>query len=172
MSKILKQAKSPLKDAAAVNTTRWVLFEKLKALGVPVKTGSGAQTKYNRTQHGIEKTHWQDAACVGEMPYKIDWHTNQPLLIQANGFGGRQRCQTDKYGYPIKHRPLRPISGFCTGDIVRAVAPKGKYQGTFTARVTPMSDGRGEFVIKGKRRSVRLDYCTAVHRKDGYIYSF
>lgn len=170
LAKILKQAKTPLKDAAVVNTTRWVLFERLKTLGLSVSTGSGAQTKFNRIKCGIDKTHWKDAVFVGEVPNTLYWGTQQPLIIQATGFGGRQKCQTNKFGYPIKHRPLRPIFGFSTGDIVRAVVPKGKYQGIFTARVTPMSDGRGEFVIEGKRRSVRLDYCTAVHRRDGYSY--
>jgi hypothetical protein len=33
--RILSQAKAPLKDAAAVNTTRWMLSERLKALGLP-----------------------------------------------------------------------------------------------------------------------------------------
>jgi hypothetical protein len=110
------------------------------------------------------------AACVG-ITETLQVLTKRILTVKATGFGGRQRCQTDKYGYPVKHRPLRPILGFCTGDIVRANIPKGKYQGTFTARVCPMSDGRGEFVINKKRFSVKLDYCKAVHRKDGYSYA-
>jgi hypothetical protein len=44
----LKQAKTPLKDAAAVNSTRWKLFNSLKELGLPVETGSGGLTKFNR----------------------------------------------------------------------------------------------------------------------------
>ena len=35
LKRILAQAKAPLKDAAAVNTTRWALFERLKVLGCP-----------------------------------------------------------------------------------------------------------------------------------------
>lgn len=168
--KILKQAKAPLKDATAVNTTRWKLLETLKGNSLPVLTGSGGLTKFNRTRLGLPKTHWIDAACVG-MVDRLRLVTTKILQVSATGFGGRQRCQTDKFGYPVKHRPLRPIHGFCTGDIVRANVPKGKYQGTFTARVCPMSDGRGEFVIDKKRCAVRLDYCKAVHRKDGYSYA-
>ena len=48
LAKILKQAKASLKDAAAVNSTRWALFEALKATGLPVETGSGGRTKFNR----------------------------------------------------------------------------------------------------------------------------
>jgi 5-methylcytosine-specific restriction endonuclease McrA len=55
-SKILKQAKAPLKDAAAVNTTRWKLFETLKSTGLPVSTGTGGQTKYNRTRLNLPKS--------------------------------------------------------------------------------------------------------------------
>jgi RRXRR protein/HNH endonuclease len=33
LARILTQAKKPLKDAAAVNTTRWALYERLKARG-------------------------------------------------------------------------------------------------------------------------------------------
>ncbi|MEQ9550884.1 MAG: RNA-guided endonuclease IscB [Coleofasciculus sp. G3-WIS-01] len=168
---ILTQSQRPLRDAAAVNSTRWTLFDRLKKMGLPISIGTGGQTKYNRVRLGLPKSHWLDAACVG-ITEALNVLTHQILTVKATGTGGRQRCQTDKFGYPVKHRPLRPIWGFCTGDIVRAVVPKGKYKGTFTARVCPMSDGRGEFVIDNKRRSVRLDYCTPIHRKDGYSYAF
>ncbi|HEX3643268.1 MAG TPA: RNA-guided endonuclease IscB, partial [Ktedonobacteraceae bacterium] len=63
---ILAQAKAPLKDAAAVNTTRWELFRRLEALGLPIECGSGGLTKYNRTTRELPKTHWLDAVCVGK----------------------------------------------------------------------------------------------------------
>jgi 5-methylcytosine-specific restriction endonuclease McrA len=62
LSRILKQAKQPLKDAAAVNSTRWALFNKLKATGLPVETGTGGRTKYNRVRFNLPKEHWLDAA--------------------------------------------------------------------------------------------------------------
>ena len=43
---ILAQVKAPLKEAAAVNSTRWKLFNSLKEIGLPVTTGTGAQTKF------------------------------------------------------------------------------------------------------------------------------
>jgi 5-methylcytosine-specific restriction endonuclease McrA len=169
-NRVLKQAKAPLKDAAIVNSTRWSLLNTLKLTGLPVSTGTGGQTKFNRIRFELPKAHWIDAACVGVIE-DIKLVTTKILKVKAKGFGGRQRCQTDKFGYPQKHRPLRPILGFCTGDIVRADVPKGKYKGTFTARVCPMSHGYGEFVIEKKRRSIKLDYLTPVHRKDGYDYA-
>ena len=59
------QAKVPLKDAAAVNSTRWTLYERLKATGLPVETGTGGGTKWNRTERHLPNAHWLDAACVG-----------------------------------------------------------------------------------------------------------
>jgi hypothetical protein len=61
LARILAQAKTPLKDAAAVNSTRWVLFNTLKETGLPVATGTGGQTKFNRTRLGIAKGHALDA---------------------------------------------------------------------------------------------------------------
>ncbi len=59
------QVGNPLKDAAAVNSIRWALYERLKQTGVPIETGTGGRTKWNRAQRGLPKTHWLDAACVG-----------------------------------------------------------------------------------------------------------
>ncbi|MEQ9494347.1 MAG: hypothetical protein RJP96_12095, partial [Algiphilus sp.] len=64
LKRILAQAKRPYLDAAAVNSTRWALFESLKKTGLSVTTGTGGQTKYNRIRLGLPKTHWLDAACV------------------------------------------------------------------------------------------------------------
>src|SRR5713101_6098132 len=47
------RARQPLKDAAAVNSTRWLLYERLKATGLPIETGTGGRTKWNRKQRGI-----------------------------------------------------------------------------------------------------------------------
>jgi len=53
---ILAQAKRPLADTAAVNATRWKLFNSLKELGLPVETGTGGRTKYNRCRQNLPKT--------------------------------------------------------------------------------------------------------------------
>jgi len=64
---VLAQAKAPLKDAAAVNSTRWALFESLKATKLVVSVASGGRTKFNRTTQGLPNTHALDAACVGDV---------------------------------------------------------------------------------------------------------
>ena len=54
---IQKLAKVPLKDAAAVNATRWALYARLQLSGLPVEVGTGGRTKFNRTTQGYAKTH-------------------------------------------------------------------------------------------------------------------
>jgi 5-methylcytosine-specific restriction endonuclease McrA len=76
-------AKRPLKDAAAVNSTRWAIYQRLVAAGLPVEVGTGGRTKFNRTRHGLPKTHWLDAACVGAStpePRVLAWSTTAPDL--------------------------------------------------------------------------------------------
>ena len=63
---IQAQARRPMKDAAAVNTTRWAMYQRLVATGLPVEVGTGGRTKFNRTRLGLEKAHWHDTACVGD----------------------------------------------------------------------------------------------------------
>lgn len=90
------------------------------------------------------------------------------------GMGGRQKCQTDKYGYPQKHRPLKPIHGFQTGDIVQVDIEKGVNQGRYIARLCPYTNGSGEiYPATGKKRiGIKLSYVSkTIHRKDGYSYS-
>ncbi len=97
---ILAQAKAPLKDAAAVNATRWKLFNFLKETGLVVTTGTGGQTKFNRQRFKLEKTHFYDAACVGQVD-SLEVLSNQSLIITCKGHGGRQKAALNKYGYPV-----------------------------------------------------------------------
>src|SRR5437588_833403 len=95
------QARAPLKDAAAVNTTRWALYERLKQEGLPIECGSGGLTKFNRTQRGLPKAHWIDAACVGRStPHSLKIARINPLLISASGHGSRQKCNVNEIGFP------------------------------------------------------------------------
>ena len=45
VKKIQEQCKTPLKDAACVNATRWSLYNQRKKFGLPVETGTGGQTR-------------------------------------------------------------------------------------------------------------------------------
>lgn len=167
------QSKQPLKDAAAVNATRWALYRTLQATGVPVEMGTGGRTKWNRTRLGIPKSHWGDAACVGaSTPEWLQVIGIQPLQIKAMGHGTRQMCRTDAYGFPKSHRARQKrYFGMQTGDIVRAVIPKGKYLGTWISRVVVKASGWFDVVIHGKKASVHQQYCTRLWSTDGYQYT-
>ncbi len=173
LSRILRQAKLPLKDAAAVNSTRSCLFDKLKATGLPVETFTGSRTKYNRVRLSIPKTHWLDAACVGIVE-NLQILTSQPLLITARGWGNRQMCTPNKYGFPARHRTrCKTFFGFQTGDMVRAILPKGKFAGVHVGRLTVRESGVFEMrTAIGKVSPVRHKYCKSIHRNDGYMYAF
>jgi 5-methylcytosine-specific restriction endonuclease McrA len=169
LAKILRQAKAPLKDAAAVNATRWALWRRLTATGLPVECGSGGLTKFNRTTRGLPKAHWIDAACVGaSTPETLNVDGVRPLFIKAMGHGKRQRCGTDKHGFPIRHAPrAKSFMGFRTGDIVRANVLVGKYRGQHTGRIAI----RFEPWFRLLRFGVHPNYLTKIHRVDGYDYS-
>lgn len=173
LEKILKQAKKPLADAAAVNITRFGLLEVLKATGLPVETGSGGLTKFNRSQQKLEKTHWIDAACVGDSTPIINIKGVKPLLITANGHGSRQSCRTDKYGFPSRYVPrFKFVKGFQTGDIVKAIVTSGKKVGIHVGRVAVRSTGSFNIsTATGLIQGISHKYCTHIHKKDGYSYA-
>ncbi len=167
------EAGKPLKDAAAVNSTRWALYERLKQMGVPIETGTGGRTKCNRTTRGIPKTHWLDAACAGaSTPARLRWQEVVPLLITAQGWQRRQMCLVDSYGFPrTKAKGASRVFGFKTGDIVKAIVPSGKPQGTHTGKVAIKASGN--FTITTRQRAVPdvpYRYCRRLHRADGYAY--
>jgi len=173
LNRILKQAKAPLKDAAAVNSTRWALFNALKETGLPVTTGTGGQTKYNRTQFRLPKAHWLDAVCVGQVDV-LEVLTSKPLLITAKGHGTRQMCGTDKFGFPTRHKSRVQIhKGFQTGDIVQAVVTTGKKVASYLGRVLCRASGSFDIVAKaGRVAGISHKYCKPIHQKDGYSYAF
>jgi 5-methylcytosine-specific restriction endonuclease McrA len=170
---VLAQAKSPLKDTAAVNATRWTLFDRLKETGLPVECGSGGLTKYNRNMRELPKTHWLDAACVGKStPFVLVADSVRPLLIKACGHGSRQMCRVNKYGF-VRTGPkeARFVKGFQTGDIVKAIVTKGSKVGTYVGRVAVRATGSLNLTTaKETVQGISFKYCQAIQRLDGYSY--
>ena len=139
---------------------------------LPVITGSGGRTKYNRCRFQFPKHHWTDAACTGRVDTLV-LRTDQPLLIRCKGQGRRQKASLNKYGYPIRYNPLKPILGWSTGDIALATITSGKYQGEYMGRIAPKSNGCCTFTPFGSKAfSSSLKYMTRIHCKDGYEYGF
>jgi hypothetical protein len=166
-----QQARRPLKDAAAVNTTRYALVERLKLLGLPIGTWSGGRTRWNRARFGIQKDHALDALCVGELagvrvtPMRI-------LSISALGRGRYARTLVDGSGFPRGYlMRQKRVQGFQTGDLVRAEVPeivRGKH-------LTTHGIHRGRVAVRasGSFRVASVDginarYCRVVQRADGY----
>lgn len=172
LARIRAQAKRPLKDAAAVNATRWKLLEALKAIGLPVSTGSGGRTKFNRSRLGIPKTHALDAACVGTVDAVVDW-CRPTLAIKATGCGSYQRTRLDRYGFPRGYLTRQKrIHGFQTGDMVTANVTKGKKAGQYKGRLAVRTSGSFNIqTSQGVVEGISHRCCKVVQRADGYGYT-
>ena len=173
LQKIEAQVKRPLKDAAAVNATRWALVNQLKEKGLPVELSNGAKTKFNRTQHAIPKTHALDAVCVGDFSEIENW--NIPTLeIKCNGRGQYQRTLLTKYGFQRAYlMRQKSVKGFQTGDIVKAVVTKGKKIGEYTGRVAVRASGSFNIsTCTGIVQGVSHKNCNLISRNDGYEYIY
>ncbi len=163
------KAQRPLKDAAAMNTTRWALYRRLAATGLSLEVGTGGHTKYNRGRLGLPKAHWIDAACVGQTGESVRVNLAlRPLLIKAMGRGNRQMCLTDRYGFPKAHRTgIKRFLGWQTGDLAQAVIPTGKYRGRYVGRVTIRNQPK--FMLN--RMNVHPKHLMRLQRADGYGYA-
>ncbi len=173
LARILAQARASLVDAAAINTTRWEVYCRLRAVGVPVECGSGGLTRFNRTVRGLPKEHWLDAACVGKStPREVKITGVVPLLITATGHGSRQKCNVNEIGFPCsKPKGAKKINGFQTGDMVRAVVTTGTKQGVYMGRVLVRASGSFDIrTNQGRVQGISHRFCTPVHRCDGYSY--
>ncbi len=171
LARIQAQAKRPLKDAAAVNSTRWALFHALQSTGLPVTTGSGGLTKFNRMRLGIPKTHALDAACVGSVDALHDWK-RPTLAIKATGRGRYQRTRLNAYGFPRGYLTRQKrIKGFQTGDLIKADVTKGKKIGVYLGRVAVRASGSFNIqTAQGVVQGISYRYCQVIQRADGYGY--
>lgn len=172
LTKIQDQAKRPLRDAAAVNATRWKLLNALKGLGLPVRTGSGGLTKFNRSRLVIPKTHALDAVCVGEVDFVEQWQ-KPTLVIKATGRGSYQRTRLNRFGFPRGYLTRQKnIHGFQTGDMVKAIVTQGKKVGAYIGRVAVRASGSFNIqTAEGLVQGISHRYCTLIQRSDGYGYS-
>jgi hypothetical protein len=170
---IQARAKRPLKDAAAVNATRWALYQRLAQIGLPIEVGNGGRTKWNRTQRDLPKTHWLDAACVGaSTPATLHVEGIVPLAIQAMGRESRQMCRMDRHGFPrASAKAARSMQGYQTGDIVRAVVKAGSKAGVYTGRVAVRATGSFNITTRqGTMQGIAARACHLIQRVDGYAY--
>ena len=172
LKRILAHVRAPLKDAAAVNSTRLALVAALQMTGLPVATWSGGRTKWNRTRLDIPKSHALDAACVGNVEILNNWRI-PTLEIKCTGRGAYQRTRPDKFGFPRGYLMReKSVFGFSTGDHVIATVASGKGKGRHVGRVAVRK--RGWFVVQtttGKSPDVIYKNCKIVQRGDGYGFA-
>ena len=172
LTHIQSQAKKPLKDAAAVNSTKWALFETLKATGLPVEVASSGKTKFNRIRLELPKAHWIDAACVGVVN-TLKLLITQVLRVKSTGHGCRRYCRINKFGFPCTS-PKQEFHHISTGDYVKVNLTsdrKNLKSGIYSGRVkTPTSKGC-EVVINGFRIGFsNMKNIIKLHQNDGYTY--
>jgi hypothetical protein len=176
---ILAQTKKSLAGAAAVNATRHALLSTLTRSGLPVETGTGGRTKWNRFRFNLPKTHALDAACVGSVT-TLKGTAISPLAIRSTGRGARKRTRLTPHGFhqlsPTRKilgvlSPKKAHFGFRTGDIVIANVPSGKFKGCHRGRVAVRASG--SFNIQspnGTVQGIAHRFCRAIQRADGYAY--
>ena len=173
LKKIQQQQKTPLKDAACMNATRWKLFNELRQFTLPVETGSGGRTRWNRRQLKIPKEHWLDALCVGVVSNVTG--INKPVLkIQCFGRGSHQRTKVDTNGFPRGYcLRAKRVKGFASGDIVVAHVTKGKNQGEHVGRVVVRKNGFFDIKTADKKiEGISYKYCRLISKNDGYGYQY
>ena len=171
LDRILKQCKKPLRDASAVNSTRWALYQTLKQTGLSVEVGTGGRTKFNRCRLRMPKTHALDAACVGEVEIVEGWDV-PTLAVKATGRGSYKRTRLTKHGFPRGYlMRQKQVKGFQTGDMVRAVVPTGTKAGTWLGRVAVRKTGSFNIQTPGGAiQGISYRHCTLIQRTDGYGY--
>ncbi len=140
---------------------------------MPVETGSGGRTKWNRSRLDIPKSHALDAACVGVVETVSSWQI--PILkIEAKGQGDYQRTNLTAHGFARGYFLRRKmVHGFRTGDVVKAVVLTGKKIGAYLGRVAVRTTG--SFKVQtpnGPIDGISWKACTVQQRADGYAYSF
>lgn len=172
LAKIKQQLKTPLKDAASVNATRNNLLLNMLKTGLPVSTGTGAQTKFNRSKFKIPKTHALDAACVGDVS-QVNIKSYFHLGVKSSGRGRYRRTRTNKHGNPIVYCSRnKKVFGFSTGDIVKTIITNRRKEINYIiGRVTTRVSGYFSILYNNVFMCVKWSNCTLLQNNDGYSYS-
>ncbi|GGN90904.1 hypothetical protein GCM10010112_76730 [Actinoplanes lobatus] len=172
LARILRQVKTPLRDAAAASSTRWALWRALTGTGLQVAVATGGRTKWNRARTGAPKTHTLDALHVGVLDTVTRW-PGTTLVATSTGRGSYARTRSDRYGFPRLRLPrIKQVWGFATGDLVHAVVPSGVKRGTHTGRVAVRSTGSFNIRTKtGLVQGIHHRHIRLLQRADGWAYT-
>ena len=162
------------KDAAIVQSSRNYMIKEITKLVSDTTTYDAWLTKYNRNELGLPKEHYYDALSVGEIPNSFNFLTDKILLISAKGRGSRQMCSMNKYGFPkTKPKGSKSVEGFQSGDMVKAIVPKGLKKGKYLGKVAVRSNKSFDIRTKsGLVQDIWYKNCRLIQRGDGYSYSY
>ncbi|WP_223839089.1 HNH endonuclease [Nocardiopsis deserti] len=172
LARIRSQTQAPLRDAAAVQSTRWALWRLLDER-LPTHVATGGRTKWDRIRNGLPKTHTLDALSVGKVATSTE-AVSTVLITGCSGRGSYARTTPDRYGFPRPRRDrIKRHYGFTTGDLVRAAVPAGKRQGTHTGRALVRAKGNFDIMTaNGRQPGINHRYVRLLQRADGYAYTF
>ena len=161
------------KDAAIVQSARNYMIKEITKLVSNTTSYDAWLTKYNRDRLDLSKQHYYDALSVGNIE-NFRFLTDKVLQISAKGRGSRQMCLMDKFGFPrTKPKGSKLVKGFQTGDMVKAIVPKGLKKGEYLGKVAVRSSGY--FNIQTKTQVIQdigYKYCRLIQRSDGYSYNY
>ena len=122
----------------------------------------------NSTRWVLSNAHTLDAACVGQIH---DWQ-KPTLAIKCTGRSSYRRTRLDKFSFPRGYlRRKKRIQGFQTGDLVKAIVPSGKKEGTHRGRVAVRASGN--FNIQTRTdvvQGISHRHCHLIQRNDDYGY--
>lgn len=158
LEKILNQAKSPLTDAAAVNSTRFAISNMAYKYN-NVRNWTGGRTKMNRAKQNLEKTHSIDAACVGESGSNINILTIQPLFVISKGHGNRQSRKTNEKGFPALitetcQNTLKKIVKRNPDGTVKTIASKKEYTHIHTGDIVRFKLDKPRMTLGNKKKGI------------------
>lgn len=158
---------------AWVNSYKNALIVDLRGLIKDVELSSGGKTMFNRINCKLPKEHYYDALCVGAIPQRFKFKTNEVVVIKAQGRGSHFRGKTNSCGIITANLPRqKEFFGFQTGDVVTANVLKGKKEGKYFGRVAIRSSGYFNIqTIEIKIQGISHKYCKIVQRNDGYSYN-
>ena len=168
---MLARSQAPLRDAAAAQSTRWALWRAVDQR-LPTRVGAGGRPKFNRTRNRLPKSHTLDALAVGKVE-TITQTVDTILVAGCAGRGSYARTRTDKHGFPRLRLPrVKRLFSYTTGDLVRAVVPNGKKEGTHTGRVAVRATGRFNITTdRGTIQGISHRHVRLLQRADGYAYT-
>ncbi|MFJ9181080.1 RNA-guided endonuclease IscB [Streptomyces sp. NPDC102360] len=176
LTEIVAQLKPSLRHAAAMNSVQPSLLRVLDGLALTVRSWPSRSTSDNRRAVGLDKTHTLDALAVepldqvrGETIVRVP---DRVLVLEATGRGSYARTTPDRFGFPrLRRERKKQHFGYVTGDLVRAVIPKGKWAGTWTGRISVRARGQHSLTTPGGRINVSYLHLRMLQRADGYAYS-